>query len=132
MSRSRPSYIFPLELIHEVEISGPFNPLSAGGKYSLTCTVTSDFPVSVQWLDTSDHEVDGSDVSLKMGETVIEGNTTTLILHFDPIRTSHGGTYTCKSTISESSLEKTAIRNVTVQSKYCRGTTDRFIPSSLQ
>ena len=123
---------FLSELYHEVEISGPSNPLSAGGKHSLTCTVTSDLPPSVQWLDSSDDEVDGSDASLKMGETVIEGNITTLILHFDPIRTSHGGTYTCKSTISELSSEKTALRNVTVLSKYCRGTTDRFIPSSLQ
>ena len=103
------------EIAHEVEISGPSNPLSAGDKYSLTCTVTSDLPVSVQWLDTSDDEVDGSDVSLKMGETVVEGNTTTLILHFDPIRTSHGGTYTCKSTTDELSSEKTALRHVKVQ-----------------
>ena len=105
------------EIAHGVEISGPSNPLSAGGKYSLTCTVTSDLPVSVQWLDPSDDEVDGSDVSLKIGETVIKGNTTTLILHFDPTRTSHGGTYTCKSTTSELSSEKTALRHVKVQGK---------------
>ena len=64
-----------------MELSGPSNPLSAGGKYNLTCTVTSEFLHSVQWLDPSDQEVDGSDVSLNMGETVIEGNTTYLHFH---------------------------------------------------
>lgn len=104
------------ELAHKVEITGPANPLSAGEKYSLTCTVTSDLPPSVKWLGPGNHAVDGSDVSVRMLEPVTQGNTTTLVLYFDPIKTSHGGTYTCTS-ISNLKLKKQSSTHVKVQSK---------------
>lgn len=112
-----PSHVVSAELTHTVNISGPANPLSAGEKYSLTCTVTFDLLPFVRWLGPGNDEVDGSDVSVRVSEPVTGGNTTTLTLHFDPIRTSHGGTYSCRSSIRELRSDKLATRHVKVQSK---------------
>ena len=45
------------------------------------------------------------------------GNTTTLLLHFDPLKTSHAGTYTCVSSISKPISIKIATWDLLVQSK---------------
>ena len=83
-------------------IASPSNPLPAGGKYSFTCTVTSDFPPTIKWLDPDGNEVDGSDISITTNQPELDGNTTTLVLNFDPLKTSHGGIYTCASQVSDS------------------------------
>ena len=106
------------ELTHTVDITGPSNPLSAGGKHTLTCTVTSDLSPTVKWLDPDNNEVDGSDVAVVMDDMVANGNTTTLLLHFDPLKTSHGGTYACVSTISEPASFRKMTRDVEVQREY--------------
>ena len=105
------------EVTHEVDIFGSTNPLSAGGKYSLTCKVTSDVLPSVQWLSPRD----GMDTSVRKTEPVTVGNTTTLVLHFDPIKTSHGGTYVCISAIPNLGLKKKDMRHIKVQCKRSKG-----------
>ncbi len=94
------------------------HPLLAGEKYSLTCTVTSDLPHSVKWLDPNLNEVDASNTSKATYQTVLDETTSTLILNFDPLKTSHGGNYSCLSIISQLHVSK--IENVTmiVQGKF--------------
>ena len=98
------------ELTHLVAIDGPDNPLPAGEAHSFICTVTSDLPPTVKWLDPDDNEVDGLKV-------VSSGNTTAVTLTFDPLLTSHGGTYSCVSSISKPSSYKRMTRDIQVQSK---------------
>ena len=114
------SFSLPTELVHTVNISGPYNPLSSGGKYSITCNVTSDLSTSVWWLGPDNQEVDGTHPSVNMiGYT--KNGTTTLVLLFDPIKTSHGGTYSCKSSVNELVSHETTTINVEVQSKQRMG-----------
>ena len=100
-------------IVHNVSIDGAANPLSAGDKYTLTCNVTAEFAHSVKWLDSNNTDVN-DDITMV---TVSGGNTTSLLLHFDPIKTSHAGTYTCVSSISEPTSIKMATRNLQVRSK---------------
>ena len=98
-------------------INGPSNPLQAGGKYSLTCNVTSDLPPTVKWLDPDDNAVDNSDSSVIVSQPVTLGNTTTLVLKFDPLKASHGGSYSCVSTVAKPSSFKRMRRHLEVQCK---------------
>ena len=100
-----------------MSISGPSNPLSSGGKYSVTCNVTSDLSASVWWLGPDNQEVDGTHPSVNTIGPYTKNGTTTLVLHFDPIKTSHGGAYSCKSSINELVSQETRTRNVEVQCK---------------
>ena len=111
------TFPLPTELVHTVNISGPSNPLSSGGKYSVTCNVTSDLSTSVWWLGPDNQEVDGTDPSVNMIGPYTKNGTTTLVLLFDPIKTSHGGTYSCKSSVNELVSQETTTINVEVQSK---------------
>ena len=100
-----------------MSIDGPANPLPAGGSYSVNCTAVSDLSTSIKWLDPSDKEVtpSGSDVWTDIPST--EGNETILVLHFDPIKTSHGGVYYCISTVNEPLSYKRTTRSIIVQSE---------------
>ena len=104
------------ELVHDVQVEGSSSPVLAGSKYSMTCTVTFDLPPLVKWLDPLNNEVNGSDVSMTT-ITIEEWNTTTVVLQFDPLKTSHGGVYTCVSLISQPYLYKEVVKTLTVQSK---------------
>ena len=88
--------------------------MPAGDKYTLTCNVTAEFAHSVKWLDSNNTEIDDPDIAIVI---VSDDNTTSLLLHFDPLKTSHAGTYTCVSSISEPTSIKMATRNLLVQSK---------------
>ena len=82
----------------------------------MTCTVTAEFIPTVQWLDPYDNVMESSDVSMI---TVTDGNTTTTLrLHFDPLKTSHAGRYACVSTISEPNSFKKRTIDLVVQSKF--------------
>ena len=106
------------DLTHEVNIvEHPSSPLLASSKYTLTCTVTSDFPPTVKWLDPENNEVNGSDGYVTIGQPTLDENCTTLVLSFDPVKISHGGVYSCISTIKEPYLQKKAMQRLTVQSK---------------
>ena len=107
----------PLELAHTVNIEGPANPLPAGGTYSVNCTAISDLPTSVKWLDPNDKEVTLSGSDVWIDSPLTEDNETVLVMHFDPVKTSHGGVYTCISTVSQPLSYKRTTRNIIVQSE---------------
>ena len=78
-----------------VNISPASEPLTAGQTYSLTCSVqVVDHLVvesSVVWT-----RQDGSQVTATSG--------TSLMLNFDPLRTSDGSHYTCTATVNVPSV----------------------------
>ena len=80
---------------------------TAGQMYALTCSVDVPGTSSIQWQDSNGSEVTSGD-----GITVSVG-----VLTFNPLRTSHGGGYTCQATAETTSVVRTAMWNVTVQSK---------------
>ncbi len=45
------------------------------------------------------------------------GTTFVLPLTFSPLLTSHGGEYSCQSTVGVAAVERTAMSPITVQSK---------------
>ena len=79
----------------------------AGYNYTLICTVVinegfSNIP-GVVWVDSSSRVV-VSNGDTAVSEPLTSGNTTSISLTFDPLRTSDGGTYTCVGTISTLAL----------------------------
>ena len=69
--------------------------------YTLTCTVTVVENLvaqpTVEWLDSNNNTVSGSDITV--GSVMSSGNGMfTLTLEFNPLHTSHGGQYTCRAT----------------------------------
>lgn len=89
------------EPTNNVSIEASSDMLTAGQDLTLTCTVVSDGPPHVRWIGP-----DGQPIS-REGITVsphtASGLITTLQLMFLPLRTSHGGTYTCISSVDTSS-----------------------------
>ena len=101
-----------------MSITGPPNPLLAGETYSLNCIVTSDFTPTVQWQDLNTQEVITTNgTSVRTGNPVTSGNTTHLVLYFDPIYTFHGGTYACISKVCETGSLRRETRHIQVQSE---------------
>ncbi len=52
-----------------------------------------------------------------VGEQMEAGTTFTLSLTFSLLLTSHGGEYTCQSTVGVGAVERTASTNITAQSE---------------
>ena len=99
-------YVFLLELF-DVTITVTSGMSTAGQMYTLTCSVDVPGTPSIQWQYSN-----GSDVTIGDGITVSEG-----VLTFNPLRTSHGGGYTCQATAGMTGVIRTAMQDVTVQSK---------------
>ena len=108
----------------------PEGPSTAGMEHTLTCRVTSAENLfsspDVVWMYSNGTEesptVIDSEDAITVGQAVTEGSVTTSILTFNPLRTSHGGMYTCMANISipEASVAITndASATVNVQSKF--------------
>ena len=92
-------------------------PIS-GGTYNLTCTVESNVPSTVQWLYSSNGTAVTNGSNITVGTQRTTNSTTTLTLSFNPLSTSHGGQYTCQSTIDSPASTVNATRSVTAQGEY--------------
>ena len=81
-----------------VTISGDGDPV-AGNLYTLTCTVTENLKADavVMWLDSTRDPINLEDTLA--GDVLRNGNTSTLQLTFNPLRTSHGQKYICTARI---------------------------------
>ena len=79
---------------NDVRIEASTDQPTAGDNFTLTCTVTSDRPPSLSWT--------GSGKGVVVHSQTVNGFTSTLVIEFSPLRTSHGGAYTCLSSISPS------------------------------
>ena len=98
---------------------------TAGEVYTLSCTasVVENLVVvpTVQWEYSNGSAVEGGSTST-LSDMVTSGNATTHNLTFSPLRTSHGGEYTCRAiinipSISISGLNKSQSIGVVIQSK---------------
>ena len=110
--------------VPEVAIHSTGNT-TAGEVYTLSCsaTVVENLVVvpTIQWEYSNGSAVDGGS-TFTLSAMVVSGNTTTRNLTFSPLRTSHGGEYTCRAIINIPSISITGLSNsqstdVVVQSK---------------
>ena len=124
MNISSTCYLHAALLASEVTIHGTGNTI-AGEMYTLSCTATvvEDLVVvpMLQWKYSNGSVVNGGS-SLTLSAMVASGNATTHNLTFNPLRTSHGGEYTCRaivniSSISISGLSSSQSSEVVVQSR---------------
>ena len=100
----------------------------AGEMLTLTCRVTVveglTVQLDVEWLDSggSGAVMNGGD-DVNVSNVMRSGSESTLDLKFSPLRTSHGGQYTCRATINVpliniSDLSNSSCQDVIVQSKF--------------
>ena len=89
-----------LEIINIVNITSSEPTATAGQQCTLTCTVTSERPAEVTWIDPDGVPcpLDGPDVSVSQTTTI--GQTSTVEMRFRSIRTSQSGRYKCISNIA--------------------------------
>ena len=92
-----------------------FGVPTAEETYNLTCTVEANVPLTVQWLYSSNGTEVTNDSGITVGTPRNTNSTTTLTLSFNPLHTSHGGQYTCRSTTDTPPSTVTVTTNVTVQ-----------------
>ena len=98
-----------------MSIDGPEDScLQAGRNTFLVCTVTSHLTPMVKWVDPNNNEVLTTGTDVRTDDSVTVGNITRLVLNFKPLKTSHGGVYTCISTRFSS---KRIIKHLKVRSK---------------
>ena len=99
---------------------------TAGEMLTLTCRVTVVEGLTVQpdveWADPGDGPVIRDMNNVTVGSVMRSGSESTRVLEFSPLRTSHGGQYTCRATINVpliniSDLSNSSSQDVTVQSK---------------
>ena len=79
----------------------------------MTCVVTAESsPTAILWMDSQGGTiVSGGDITL--GNVIMEDNTTlSLSLQFSPLRTSHGGKYTCQATVESENTSGSVDVNV--------------------
>ena len=84
---------------------------TTGEIYTLECSVsgTSDLVMNFQWfLESADNETEltGDD------SITINSNSSISQLQFSPLRTSHGGLYTCQARVGDVVVEGTTIVEV--------------------
>ena len=95
---------------------------TAGSTYTLVCQVSvvedQVMDPDVVWLDSNGTAVSGMNITV--GGQNIEGSVVTRNLTFSPLRTSHGGNYTCQASISVSniSVSSSNLTRITVQSMF--------------
>ena len=66
----------------------------------MTCVVTAESsPTAIEWMDSQGGTIVSGD-GITLGDVTMEDNTTSSrSLQFSPLRTSHGGQYTCQATV---------------------------------
>ena len=120
------AHLFIIEAlpVPEVAIHSTGNT-TAGEMYTLSCTATvvENLVVvpTIQWEYSNGSAVEGGSTST-LSAMVTSVNTTTHNLTFSPLRTSHGGEYTCRAiinipSVSISGLNRSQPFGVVIQSK---------------
>ena len=89
--------------------------VTAGVRSTITCIVTFDDYLqarpSLNWILAGNTD----DISFSTESTSESGSTSTSILTFNPLHTSHGGVYTCEATVNISGITVQSVdTNVTV------------------
>ena len=103
-------------LENTVRIQASSNLPLAGENFTLTCNVVCDRPPQGKWLDPTGQTPTAQGISLS--PQTFNGQTYSLQMHFDHIRTSHTGIYTCISNTDVPPSSQLATRLVRVQRKF--------------
>ena len=108
-------FSYPAEQ-YDISISTAGGVPTAGEEYALTCSVnvSAGSPSLLWWYSNGTMVATGGDITVGSQET--SGTVTTLTLTFNPLLTTRGGEYICRSVVQET-VERTAMENVTVQSE---------------
>ena len=126
-------YIFShcIEIINTVNITFYEPTATAGQQFTLTCTVTSERPPEVTWIDPDGVPcpLDGPDVSVNQTTTI--GQTSIVELTFKSMRTSQSGRYKCISNITHPLSESEDSFLVRVQSKFDKCALYKLILSDI-
>ena len=80
------------------------HPLTAGQSYNLTCTVTLDGITgspTIEWLDPNNNLLLNS--SIVTVKNMLNNSAYGRTLVFSHLHTSHGGQYTCQTTLGQAS-----------------------------
>ena len=88
----------------------------AGQQYRIICTVTFPLgltnPIAVQWYDSNGIVSSGNGITL--GGAITSTTNITSAIAFNPLRTSHGGQFSCRATITSSAPPYSLTRSVDV------------------
>ena len=88
----------------------------AGQQYRIVCTVAFPTgltnPITVQWYGLDGRISSGGGITL--GDTLMSATNITSSLEFDPLRTSHGGQFSCRATLTSSAPPYSLTRSVDV------------------
>ena len=93
-----------LGIIITTNAIGSPNLQTGNGTYTLVCTVTEEEDINgvptVNWIgpDAQTLETSSSDDITLTRQ--VSGLTTMVSLHFNPLRASHGGEYTCRAVLA--------------------------------
>ena len=101
---------------YTIAVDDPGTPIAGQVNYTLTCTVgVGEGMPTLQWMGP-----DGSEVTtggeIIVGNPDVNGSVATLSLTFSRLVTSHGGEYTCQSTVGTRAVERTVTATISVQS----------------
>ena len=110
------AYTTCIELNNRVSVQGPSNPLRAGSSYTFTCNATADITPVVRWTDPSGNSVESGE-GVSVSGPFVSGDTNTLQLTFNYLRTSQAGTYSCLSIIDTPTSVQRDVRDIIVQSE---------------
>ena len=90
---------------------------TAGQPYTLVCTVSSERPSNLSWVDLNGVACPEDDPHMTVSYSGWSGGLSTLELTFHSIRTSQSGVYKCISNIAFPSSKTEASFLVQIQSK---------------
>ena len=88
----------------------------AGQQYTIICTVAFPLgltsPISVQWYGSDGLISNGSEITV--GEALTSATNITSSIHFNPLRTSHGGQFSCRATLTSPAPPYSLTRSVDI------------------
>lgn len=104
--------------IDDVQVSAMTEGVAtAGQQYRIICMVMFPLgltnPVTVQWYG-SNGLIASNGGGITLGETLAYATNITSSLDFNPLRTSHGGQFSCRATVTSSAPPFNLIRSVNV------------------
>ena len=102
-------------MIGNISIESSSDYPTAGENLTLTCSVVSDTPVVMRWLGP-----DGEDASRSTSALILKMINASLSISFQPLYTSHGGNYTCVSSVVSSVHVVEQQYSITIQSKWMK------------
>ena len=109
------SFLVPID---DVQVSAVTEGVPiAGQQYRIICMVIFPIgltnPITVQWYG-SNGLITSSGGGIILGETLTSATNITSSIEFNPLRTSHGGQFSCRATITSSAPPYNLTRSVDV------------------